>query len=265
MKTMRGGMGLGDAVYVAAVARHLAARGERTAVATAWPDVFRRLPVDVVPFRKDRIDILAHYARRKHSRRTQFEDVCDEAGVQGVDLRLDWQCTDASLVARLKREACDRPIALVQLPRAPMGRKDGFGAELLPDCKRIQTAIDMLQGRAMVVQVGAGEALYRFRRIDVDLANETSVCQLLDVAQACDGVLGYVSFILPIAEAFGKRGLMVWSRRGLRASHAYVRQITPQKIIHRKDLISWVFDGQDDDIEGATDVFLRQGARSVSA
>lgn len=265
MKTIRGGMGLGDAVYVHAVARHLAARGERITVATAWPDVFRCLPVDCVMFRKDRIDILAHYARRKHTRRTQFEDVCDEAGVSGVELRLDWQCTDPTVVEWLKRQAGDRPIVLVQLPRAPMGRKDGFGAELLPDCKRIQAAIDALQGRVLLVQVGSGEPLFRFRRIDVDLANQTSVCQLLDVAQACDGVLGYVSFILPIAEAFGKRGLMVWSRRGLKAPQAYVRQITPQKVIHRKDLVTWVRDGQTDPVEEAADDFLRQGARQVCA
>jgi hypothetical protein len=59
------------------------------------------------------------------------------------------------------------------------------------------------------------------------------VRDLLDVASVADGFLGYCSFMVPLAESFSKPALFVWSHRGLRAPQAYVRQITPQKILHR--------------------------------
>lgn len=256
MKTIRGGKGIGDALYVQAVARHLVLQGHRLYVATPWPDVFKQLPgVECVEFRRDRIDILAHYPRRKHHKTTQFEDCCAEAKVTDVELRLDWEIEDRALIDGLKRHGL--PIVLVQLPRAPMGRTDSFGRELLPAGSAMQRAIDRLRGRALLVQVGAGEPLHRFRGIDVDLANRTTIAQLIDLGAACDGVLGYVSFILPLAESFGKPGLMVWARAGLKAPHLYVRQITPEKVIHRKDLIAHVFDGHSDPIEETADAFLR--------
>jgi ADP-heptose:LPS heptosyltransferase len=122
----------------------------------------------------------------------------------------------------------------VQLPRTPMGRTDGFGKELLPDCRVIQRLIDGLRGKALVVQVGSGDPLFRFTGIDVDLANKTTVAELVDVALAANGFLGYVSFIVPLAESLGKPALLVWSSAGLKARQPYVRQITPRKVLHCK-------------------------------
>ena len=232
-RSIRGGMGLGDALYVQAVARHLVMKGERLRVHTSWPDVFRPLGdnVEIAPFTRLGVNILAHYSLRKgRAETTQFQDVCLTAGIrEPVELKLDWtptSCIGDDLKAR------GRPIVCVQLPRAPMGRKDGFGAELLPDCGVIQKMIDEIKGTALVVQIGSGVPLYRFSGIDVDLANRTTVAELLDVALAADAFLGYVSFIVPLAESLGKPALLVWSRKGLKAGHLYVRQITPKKVLH---------------------------------
>ncbi len=138
-----------------------------------------------------------------------------------------------------------------------MGRTDGFGMELLPDCRAIQRAINRLRDRALLVQVGAGKPLYRFDGIEVDLADETTVSQLFDVATEADGALGYVSFMLPLCESLGKKTLLVWSHRGLKSRVGYIQQITPAKVVHRTDLVRSVCDGQADDIEGAADAFLR--------
>jgi hypothetical protein len=126
-----------------------------------------------------------------------------------------------------------KPVVCVQLPRAPFGRSDGYGLELLPDCRTIQRAIDELNGRAFVVQIGSGAPLFRFSGIDLDLSDKTSVCDLLDVAWASDAFLGYCSFIVPLAESLNKPALLVWSRKGLNSPHQLVRQITPQKIFFR--------------------------------
>ena len=241
MRSIRGGMGLGDAIYVQAVARYLVARGERLEVCTAWPDVFAPIAhaVQFAEFRRQRIDVLAHYSARKGSARRQFEDVCDAAGLpETAPLAIDWSRT-SDISDRVRSP--DRPMILVGMPRPPMARIDGFGKELMPERAALEAALSGIRGRAQVVMVGAGEPLYRFN-VDLDLSNRTTVPELFDLAMAADGFLGWVSYLLPLAEVFSKRAFFVWSTRGLRAGHTYVRQITPAKIIFKPETTKSIFD-----------------------
>jgi hypothetical protein len=257
MKTIRGGMGIGDAIYVHAVCRHYLVRGEQLKVATSWPEVFRFLPVQCIPFTRNGIDILAHYSMRKPQPTKQWHDVCITARVSvETDLAIEWRPTSC-IGDSLREQADGRPIIAVQLPRAPMGRTDGFGAELLPDCGVIQKLIDRLRGRALLVQIGAGKALHRFDGIDIDLTNRTTVCELFDLGQAIDGFLGYVSFIVPLAEAMRKPALLVWSRRGLNSRTPYIKQITPQKVLYR-DTSHYVVDDDAPALDEKAELLLRQ-------
>jgi hypothetical protein len=258
LKVIRCGRGLGDSIYLQSVVRHLIEKyGQALEVRSDWPDVFSPLGkmAKVKPFSRTGVDILAHYASRKcRTDTTQFRDCCVNAGIkEQVELRLDWPEPHSELVVHLK--SFGKPVVLVQLPRSPMGRTDGFGAEILPDCRVIQRIIDQIKGRCLIVQVGAGECLYKFKGIDVNLANKTTVKELLDVASICDGVLGYCSFILAAAESLNKPCLMVWSRKGLESKDLYIRQITPQKIIEHKTTKFIIDDEQD--IEDAAEFLLR--------
>jgi hypothetical protein len=260
VKAIRSGRGLGDALYLQAVVRHLVKRDRAPLkVCCDWPDVFAPLGdmAHVVPFTRAGISVLAHYSARKGiAGSTQFEDCCIAAGIrEPVEFRLDWQPKERELIHRLRRAG--RPIVCVQLPRAPMGRTDGFGAELLPDCRVIQAAIDALKDRAQIVQVGSGVPLHRFKGIDVDLANQTSVAQLLDVASVADGFLGYCSFLLPLAESFDRPALMVWSSRGLRSGQMFVRRITPEKVIHKATTRAVVDNWPMAQVMERVDAFLR--------
>lgn len=235
MKSIRCGRGFGDSLYLQSVVRHLLANGSlRLRVKSDWPDVFLPLGqrVEVVPFARSSIDILAHYSTRKgFIGTTQFQDCCICAGIkEPVELRLDWTATKPGLVDMVRKPG--KPVLVVQLPRTPMGRTDGFGATLLPDCRAIQKLIDQAKPDHTIVQIGAGQPLFRFSGIDIDLANKVSVAETIDVASVADRFLGYVSFLVPLAESFGRPAVFVWSRRGLLDRHQYVRQITPQKILH---------------------------------
>ena len=259
MKSIRGGQGLGDALYVQAVARHIiATRGERLRVCTKWPDVFKPLgdAVEIAPFTRQGINYLAHYSMRKQQVDTdQFQDCCIAAGIaEPVDLRLDWTLEDVGLAAEVR--APGKPVVLVQRPRAPMDRTDGFGAELLPNCQRIQDAIDLIGERATKVLIGSGEPLYRFQGIDIDLTNRTTVAQILDLASVAGGFLGYVSFMVPLAESFGRPGLFIWSRRGLKSGHPYIRAITPTKILHGKLSRAAIDDCSPQEMSDAVEVFI---------
>lgn len=260
MRSIRAGNGLGDAIYLQSIVRHFVERGERLVVKTSWPDVFRPLggKVDFAPFSRS-ANIRSHYAPRKRIAGTdQFEDMAIAAGLtETPDLRLDWIVTNNALVEFVLETAAGRPICLVQLPRYPMDRKDGFGIELLPDCRVTQRVIDALKDRALLVQIGAGTPLYEFNNIGLDLANRTSVCELLDVASIADGGVGHCSFLTPLLESFKRPGLFVWSRCGVLSSEPYIRTITPEKILHR-DSSQYVFDDAPKDrIRALADAFLR--------
>lgn len=257
MISVRGGAGLGDAIYVQGVVRHFVEQGQRIEVCTDWPDVFRPLEgkVRLSPFRRRPVDRVAHYAARRAIRSTtQFVDCCISAGIhERIPLRLDWMPVNVGLVKRLQSQ--DKPVVIVQMPRAPFGRTDGFGSEFLPDCSVIQRAIDLVKGRAYLVQVGHGQALYRFTGIDLDLTNKTSVSDVIDIGYAAQGSLGYCSFIIPLAECFSKPVQLVWSRRGLNSQHEVIRQMVPEKMLALPTSRAVVDDCSHEQLEEAMDAF----------
>lgn len=242
---IRGGSGLGDAIYLQSIARHFIGQGYRPEVCSDWHDVFLPLKgqVDLASFRRVEVDRLAHYSMRRGVLGTsQFEDGCIQAGITGqVEFNLGWP----TATHRITAEAGYRPIIVVQMPRPPFGRTDGFGMEFLPDCRRVQAAIDHIGKRAFFVQVGSGKPLFEFSGIDRDLTNRTSVCDLLDVGSLASAFLGHCSFIVPLAEAQSKPALLVWSRNGVNSPHQVVRQMTPQKVLHRASSL-WVMDDATD-------------------
>jgi len=255
---VRGGSGLGDAIYLQSVARHLARDHDVTAH-TDYADVFRPLAgrVKVGHFRRDGITHVAHYSsRRRQSETTQFQDCCINARInEPVDLRLDWRQVDGGKARRYRRD--DMPLVLVQAPRAPFGnRPDCYGIELLPDFQKMQRAIDLIAARATVVQVGTGKPLYEFSGIDEDLTDRTSVIELIDLCAEADGFLGYVSYMIPMAEALKKPALFIWSHRGLLVHDRIIKSITPDKIFHGNHCKA-VFDNADDrEMRNAANTFF---------
>lgn len=261
MISIRAGSGLGDSLYLQGVARHLVRQGARIEVCSDWPDIFRPLAdkVRMSPFRRRPVDRIAHYTgRRRVAGTDQFRDCCISAGIlEPVELRLDWRVGNRQPLNELL--AHGRPIVLVQLPREPMARGDGYAMELLPDCRVLQRAIDLLRGRALLVQVGKGQPLHRFDGIDVDLAGLTTISGLLDVASVATAFLGYCSFMVPLAESFGRPGLFIWSRRGLGSRNEVISGLTPTKVLHGAASRAVVDDCDDDELAGAVDALLGQG------
>jgi hypothetical protein len=259
VRTMRGGRGLGDTIYLQSIAAEFVKDGHPICVASDYPEVFTPLgrKVRVIAFTRVGITILAHYSMRKGAEgTTQFQDMCLAAGFRrGVDLRLDWKVADQAIVDRV--QAAGRPVVCVQLPRAPMGRTDGFGAEVLPNCERIQEAIDMIGDRATLVLLGSGRALYNFSGIDIDLTGKTSVSQLLDVASVSAGFVGYPSFFVPLAESFNRRSLIFWSTAGLRSAQPFISSITPAKVLHKKTSRAILDTASEGEISDAVESLLR--------
>jgi len=254
--------GLGDALYLQSVVRHFVRQGYLVEACSRWPELFLPLKdsVKVVPFRRDRIDRIAHYSIRmlQKSNTDQFVDCCIQAEIkEPVELKLDWEIiTNNVLVDFVKREAKGKPIVLVQLPREPMGREDGFARDLLPRPEAYQQAIRAISDRALIVQVGKGDSVYELKNIDIDLSDKTSISSLLDLALICDAMLGYVSYFVPLAESFDKKLLCVWSRKGLQSREEYLRRLTPHKIFHKRSCSAVMDDDSEDSIAKSARLLL---------
>lgn len=235
MTAVRCASGLGDSVYLRPVVDHLAARGEEVVALSDYPEVFIGARCKVEPYRRDRVDVVAHYVTGKaNPATTQWQDVCRAARIpEDTPLAFAWAVRNHALVERVRREAAGRPVVLVHGGRVPMARTDGFGMELLPREEAFSAAVAGLAG-ACRVGIGGEGSVYPVE-VDVDLRGSTTVSDLLDLFRSCDGVLAQCSFAVPMAEVFDRPLLVVWSVAGLESRVLYIRQVTPQKILQKPD------------------------------
>lgn len=231
---MRGGSGLGDAIYLRPIVEHFIGEGRRVTICSDYPDVFDGTGAVTNRFDRFNIDVLAHYTAGKRNPDTnQWQDICASARIPEIPLRFEWRVRNHGLMNAIRADAAGRPLVVVHGGRTPMGRKDGFGKELLPEREAFALALLEL-GDCFTVRVGKGEELYPLP-VNVNLQDSTSVTDLLDLARTCDAVVGQCSFAIPIAEVFDKPLLAVWAARGMESHHVhpYIRQITPQKVLSK--------------------------------
>lgn len=231
MIRIRGGRGLGDSLYLRPIVDYLRRLGERVTALSDYPDVFAGSGADVQPFTRQGVNLLAHYTSGMcNPDTTQWQDILRSARMPpGLPLRFDWQVKNHALVDALRVRAAGRPLVLVHGGKEPMNRTDGFGLELMPERWAFVTALEALSD-CFLVRVGKGPRLYELPA-DADLNGGTTVSDLLDVASQCAGIVAQCSFAVPLAECFDKPLLAVWSAQGLVARQAYVRQITPRKVL----------------------------------
>lgn len=247
MRSIRCASGLGDSVYLRAIADHLAVSGEEITALSNYPEIFIGSPCRVEPFRRERVDIVAHYVVGKtNASTTQWDDVRIAAGVaHPIPFGFGWRVQNDRLVDGVRERADGLPVVLVQGGRTPMGRTDGFGKELLPDRQAFEAAIDAIRGRCYLVAVGKAEPVYR-APVDEDLTGETSVSDLLDLFASCNAAVCQVGYAVPMAEVFDNPLLVVWADAGLKSREPYVARITPSKIFS-KPTSTFVMDDWDHD------------------
>lgn len=255
---IRGGNGLGDALYVQAIARHLVKQGVQLEVCTRYPEVFEHLNVKTASFSRENIHFLAHYTSRKTQKGTnQWQDVCAAIGnrASGAELTIDWEVRNEPLV---KIISSHRPVMVVHGGRAPMQRKDGFGNELIPNKHVFASILNKLRERYFTVYIGRDQRLFNLD-VDLDMSNRTSITDVLDIASVADAFFGQCSFIIPLAESFDRRLLILWSSAGVRSTNTAINTITPDKVLS-KPTSHYVID-TDPDIDIAIHQFL-ESARS---
>lgn len=232
---MRGGSGLGDTLYVRPIAEHYLKLGHTITVYTDYPLVFANTEVHVERFQRLRTEVIAHYVGGKGNPTTnQWQDVCMSARVpSNLPFRISWKVRNPSLIKWVTKLADGKPIVIVHGGRIPMGRRDGFGRELLPAKGAFDTVLANLKD-CFLVRVGTNEDQVYELRHHLLMNGSSTVSDLLDLASVCSGVVCQCSFAIPLAEVFDKPVLAIWASAGLQSSTAFIRQITPQKVFSSK-------------------------------
>ncbi len=243
MLRLRGGRGLGDALYVRPVAEHFVRRSEEVRVCSDYRDVFEGSGAYVEPFARTGCNVVAHYVSRKQYAETnQWQDVCISAGAPpDLALSFRWEPQNQRLIRSIRAAADGRPIIMVNGGRPPMARADGFANDMLPRREAFDAVLAALKEQGcFLVECGKGLELYPLTA-DMDLADRTSVSDLLDIAWIAGGLVGQCSFMIPLAEAFDKPLMVVWASKGLESREQFIRLCTPQKILS-KPTSSYVMD-----------------------
>jgi hypothetical protein len=229
---MRGGSGLGDSVYLRPVAEYFVRLGKSVTVRSDYPDIFIGSGATTEPFCKfPAVDIIAHYhGNRRNQKSTQFADMLKCAGItEDVPLRFTWNIRNHALIDDLTARATGRPVVVVHGGRAPFGRSDGVGAELLPKRESFEAVIAMFAD-CFTVRVGKGKQIYALP-CSYDLSDKTSVSDLLDIVSTCDATVTQCGYPVPMAECFGKPVLAIWASRGLHSVRPIIPSVTPAKIL----------------------------------
>lgn len=241
---MRGGAGLGDALYIRAVAEWFVRKGQTVTVATPYPAVFEGAGVQTIPFTRANIDVLAHYSEDRYRQETkQFRDMCLRAGIkEEVPLRFEWQTRNPALVEEMRERAGGRQILLVHGGREPFGRNDGLGLDLIPKADCFKSVLAELRD-FFTVGIGDGKRQFYKPDVEMDLVGKTSVTDLLDLGKLCDGIVAQVSFCVPLAECLDKPFLGVWAHKGLcvPTRSPLLKTVTPKKILSKPTSL-WVVD-----------------------
>lgn len=228
---IRGGSGLGDAIYVRVVAEWYISRGYPVTACCNWPDLFIGSGCHVEGFSRSNIDCCAHYTQGKRMpHTTQWQDVCRMAGVpMDLPFRFEWKVQNKPRVHRALKAAHGRKLILVQGGKVPMARRDGFGKELLPEKEAFDEVLSHFTD-CFLVQIGTGQLVYRPAHIE-HAYTDTTIAELVDLFRVCDGVICQPGFAVPAAEVFDKPVFAVFAEQGLKCNNDFLNAITPKKLL----------------------------------
>jgi len=248
MIEIKASKGLGDALYLRAIALHLLERGEAVTIFTLWPEAFHGVAATVKGLDQltgaEDLELAAYCVFCRNpalERQDQFTRACLQVGIrEPVALRLDWKVRNPALVERIKAQAGGRPILVYQ----PNKKANNPEQALLRPRSEAFNAHLAAQRECFRVKVGTHHALDRDEGApcDLDLFDRTSVSDVIDIATAADRFFGETCWLLVAAEALDKPFTCMFSRRGLASPRRRVCNVTPALVFHKPHLTTAVFD-----------------------
>lgn len=246
MIQLRASKGLGDAIYMRAIALHLRDRGESVEVFTAWPDVFSDLGVPVRALAHASGEEDWRYAKpclhcRIVSGMDAFSMACLQAGVDGpVALRIGWSVRNVALADKVRSAAGGRPVLVYQPPKLARNLNETLSR---PRAEAYREALASVARGHFVIRLGHPSYTEATRlACDLDLFGSVSVTDAIDVCAIADHIFCEPSYMLAAAEALEKPYTCVFSRRAVDSGRTYISNLTPTRLCHKPRLMTAIFD-----------------------
>ena len=260
MKTigLKGASGLGDSIYGYPICKYYSERYDIVHYMTNYPELFKSLDnvvchehkklnyISLDHGVKQPVDIRFTYCGRKYTPGTdQYTDSLMSAKISDdLPLSIPWNIQNKELIKTINKKnflSC-KPICLLSAPYEPFGRDDEWGKLLRIDPNIMQSIVDKYKKDVFFIQIGNRYTLHKIDGVHMDLVNETTVSDIMDLASYADISLSQIGNALPIAEAVGKKSFTVFSDKALRCENRFISAITPEKVVHYKDRNTSVID-----------------------
>jgi hypothetical protein len=239
---LAGPKGLGDTIYVRAVALHFLDRGDGVKVFTRWPDVFWDLPVKFLP-----PDELNKHPNTRHVAYThliphegsQFQARCEAAEIyEPVKLELRWRAANADLLESVRQRAGGRKIFIYQ----PLKVCKTAEMEIMRPHYGAYRQIIADHSDCYRIKIGHPPFVDDDRHLpcELDLLGKGFIRDTFDVCTMGDLFFGECCFVPVIAEALDKNFICMFSRRAASGARAWT--VTPQWQFHKKNLGTCIYD-----------------------
>ena len=241
--------GLGDSIYIYPVLKEYLKKYDSRdiTIMTNYPEIFQDLGVKTIRHTKDWASHKISYCPRKYdTSTTQFQDVLMASRLPtDIKLNIPWKVKEPDYINKLyQKMKIPFNYLVVAAPYVPFGRCDGFGKELTIKYQYLDDILRQLKKDYFVIQVGSEDSVYQLKNIDLNLCRKTTITQLMDLTSQASFVVGQVGHMIPIAEALNIPGMIVFSKNGLDCPNKFISSITPQKIIHKKNLLMHCTDNE---------------------
>lgn len=217
--------GLGDQLQAIPVVKEMLRKSkEDITVVTKYPRLWDNI-CPTIPFKpgvkKDKR--ISYIQRRPIQETTQFQDVCIEAGIKPIELKIDWRIKNWRLINQIKEDAFLKGKEKVCLYK-PIDIPCGQGE----DAKEM--FFDLMPRENVIDEIIEGNDDIHFVNIkDFD----TSVGDLIDVAFSVDIMLGQIGHFAPLSEAVNTKSFIIFPSKGRNSKYDFVKYLTPKKIINK--------------------------------
>jgi hypothetical protein len=239
---LKGASGLGDTIIAYPIIKHYSKLYDTVHYMTDYPELYKSIGnVKCYPHQKinyiqdgDKkigVDIRFTYCGRKYTPgSSQFEDSCISAGIkEKLDFNIDWP-------SKNEQYEKQRPICILAAPYEPFGREDEWGAILRINPKIMHAIVDEYKDRVDFIQIGNRFVLHKINGVTYDMVNKTNVTELMDLVKMADVGLSQVGNLLPMCEALGVKTFTIFSEEALKCDNRFISSITPEKVVHYKDM-----------------------------
>lgn len=249
--------GLGDAIYLRAVAEHLLSQGKQLKLWTRWRDIFSDLPVDIATD-KEMADLENKKDKPEHHKLNavtaclhcrvpyimgldKFTLACLQAGIEEpIELKINWHTADYNLISTIKEKANGKPIMVYQ----PLRKGRTPDDEVMRPKQEAFTAFINSKTDYFKIKLGHFDYLNDSRNLacDLNFIDKTTPAEALDIVSIADLVVGENCYLPIVAQAMDRKFVLMMARAAAQSERPKVHGVLPHRMVQKPHLGKVIWD-----------------------